>query len=227
MAFIHKNPGALPADRCDGSAISKRRLKKFIKLIDKKMRLEYESPSDLESKVTISLIRLMTENPALGWTRTDDQFQHKTTGTLSNRSKPEVLDGISIQPKYRKLPDKRKAAIFESRVGGHKVILRVGEYSDGSPGEIDIEMHKEGAAFRNLLGCFSQSVSIGLQHGISLEYYVEHFTFVRFEPQGVCDHPNIRMVTSIIDYVFRVLALEYCGVTDYCQVKPEVARIGK
>jgi ribonucleoside-diphosphate reductase alpha chain len=89
-------------------------------------------------------------------------------------------------------------------------------------GEIFIDMHKEGAAFRSLTNCFAIAVSLGLQYGVPLEEYVDCFTFTRFEPQGpVTDHPNIKYATSVIDFIFRVLGMEYLGRTDFVQVKPE------
>ncbi len=127
-----------------------------------------------------------------------------------------------IQPvlKRRRLPKKRRGFTQEARVGGHKVYLRTGEYEDGTLGEVFIDMHKEGAAFRSMMNCFAIALSLGLQYGVPLEEYVDCFTFTRFEPQGVCDHPNIKMATSVIDYVFRVLGMEYMGRTDFVQVKP-------
>jgi ribonucleoside-diphosphate reductase alpha chain len=122
--------------------------------------------------------------------------------------------------KRRKLPKKRHGFTVEARVGGHQVYLRTGEYEDGSLGEIFIDMHKEGATFRSLLNCFAISVSLGLQYGVPLEEFVEKMTFTRFEPQGVVDHPNIKQATSIIDYIFRVLGMEYLGQTDFLHVKP-------
>ncbi len=127
-------------------------------------------------------------------------------------------------PFRRKLPQKRKGFTQEARVGGHKVFLRTGEYPDGSLGEIFIDMHKEGAAFRSLMNCFAISVSMGLQHGVPLNTYVDKFAFTRFEPQGPVTHPNIKYATSVIDYVFRVLGMEYLGRTDFVQVKPETVR---
>ncbi len=122
----------------------------------------------------------------------------------------------------RRLPKKRGGFTQEARVGGQKVYLRTGEYQDGRLGEIFIDMHKEGAAFRSLMNCFAIAVSLGLQYGVPLEEYVDCFTFTRFEPQGpVSDHPNIKYATSVIDYIFRILALEYQQRTDLVQVKPE------
>ena len=120
----------------------------------------------------------------------------------------------------RRLPKKRRGFTQEARVGGQKVYLRTGEYEDGSLGELFIDMHKEGAAFRSMMNCFAIAVSLGLQYGVPLEEYVDCFTFTRFEPQGIVDHPNIKMATSIIDFIFRVLGMEYMGRTDFVQVKP-------
>jgi ribonucleoside-diphosphate reductase alpha chain len=121
-----------------------------------------------------------------------------------------------------RLPKKRRGFTQEAHVGGHKVFLRTGEYDDGSLGEIFIDMHKEGAAFRSLMNCFAMAVSVGLQYGVPLSTYVEQFTFTRFEPHGVVGgHPNIKFATSIVDYIFRVLGVEYLKRYDFAQVKPE------
>jgi len=126
-------------------------------------------------------------------------------------------------PYRRRLPARRQGFTQESRVAGHKVFLRTGEYEDGKLGEIFIDMHKEGAAFRSMINCFAIAISKGLQYGVPLEEFVETFTFTRFEPQGmVSGHPNIKMATSIIDYTFRVLGLEYLGRTDLAQVPPDL-----
>src|SRR4029079_1357109 len=110
-------------------------------------------------------------------------------------------------------------------IGGHKLYLRTGEYDDGTVGEIFLDMHREGAAFRSLMNCFAISISLGLQYGVPLEEFVEAFVFTRFEPNGsVQGHENIKMSTSVIDYIFRELALSYLGRTDLVQVKPEDLR---
>jgi ribonucleoside-diphosphate reductase alpha chain len=125
-----------------------------------------------------------------------------------------------------RLPKKRTGFTQEASVGGHKVFLRTGEYEDGKLGEIFIDMHKEGAAFRSLMNCFAMAVSVGLQYGVPLETFVEQFTFTRFEPHGpVSGHPNIKFATSIVDYMFRVLGVEYLKRYDFAQVKPEEAPI--
>jgi ribonucleoside-diphosphate reductase alpha chain len=121
-----------------------------------------------------------------------------------------------------RLPKKRVGFTQEARVGGHKIFLRTGQYEDGTLGEIFIDMHKEGAAFRSMMNCFAMSVSIGLQYGVPLQTYVEQFTFTRFEPQGIVEgHPYVKMSTSIVDYLFRTLAVEYLGRYDLAHVKPE------
>ncbi len=127
---------------------------------------------------------------------------------------------ITPQPKRRALPKKRGGFTVEAKVGGHKVYLRTGEYEDGTLGEIFIDMHKEGAAFRSLLNCLAIAVSKGLQYGVPLEEYVETFTFTRFEPNGMVEHENIKTATSVVDFVFRVLGMEYLGRTDFVHVKP-------
>ncbi|MEW5764000.1 MAG: vitamin B12-dependent ribonucleotide reductase [Acidobacteriota bacterium] len=138
-------------------------------------------------------------------------------------SAPATTADLRWTPLQRKrLPKKRHGFTQEARVGGQKVYLRTGEYEDGRLGELFIDMHKEGAAFRSLMNCFAIAVSLGLQYGVPLEEYVDCFTFTRFEPQGpVSDHPNIKYATSVIDYLFRVLGMEYLGRTDFVQVKPE------
>ncbi len=127
--------------------------------------------------------------------------------------------------KRRVLPGRRRGYTQKSRVGGHKVYLRTGEFEDGSLGEVFIDMHREGAAFRSLMNCFAIAISLGLQYGVPLEEFVEAFVFTRFEPNGpVQGHDNIKMSTSVIDYIFRELALSYLGRTDLVQVKPEDLR---
>lgn len=124
--------------------------------------------------------------------------------------------------KRKSLPNRRIGYTQKASVSGHKVYLRTGEYSDGAIGEIFIDMHKEGAAFRSLMNCFSIAISLGLQYGVPLEEFVDAFTFTRFEPNGVVQgHENIKMATSVIDYIFRDLAFKYLGRNDLVHVIPE------
>ncbi len=127
--------------------------------------------------------------------------------------------------KRRPMPARRKGYTQKARVGGHKVYLRTGEYEDGALGEVFIDMHREGAAFRSLMNCFAIAISLGLQYGVPLEEFVEAFVFTRFEPNGtVQGHDNIKMSTSVIDYIFRELAFSYLERNDLVQVKPEDLR---
>jgi len=122
----------------------------------------------------------------------------------------KIVERIVRNEERHRLPDRRKGYTQKASVGGHKVYLRTGEYEDGRLGEIFIDMHKEGAAFRSLMNNFAIAVSIGLQYGVPLEEYVEAFTFTRFEPQGiVTGNDAIKMSTSILDYTFRELAISY------------------
>ena len=122
----------------------------------------------------------------------------------------------------RRLPDRRRGYTQKATVGGHKVYLRTGEYEDGALGEIFIDMHKEGAAFRSLMNNFAIAISLGLQYGVPLEEFVEAFCFTRFEPNGVVGgNDRIKMATSVIDYLFRELAVSYLGRNDLAQVQPE------
>lgn len=128
----------------------------------------------------------------------------------------------------RTLPAKRRGFTQKAKINGQAMFLRTGEYSDGTVGEIFIDMAKEGATMRSMLNCFAISISIGLQYGVPLEEFVEKFVFTRFEPAGMVDHPNIKSTTSIVDFIFRALAYEYLGRTDLVHVldKPEVMNTG-
>ena len=127
--------------------------------------------------------------------------------------------------KRRRMPNRRGGYTQKAVVGGHKVFLRTGEYDDGTLGEIFIDMHKEGAAFRSLMNSFAIAISMGLQHGVPLEKFVEQFVFSRFEPNGMVQgHDRIMMATSVIDYMFRDLAVNYLGRHDLAHVQEEDLR---
>jgi ribonucleoside-diphosphate reductase alpha chain len=139
----------------------------------------------------------------------------------------EIAERVVVRylAKRRRLPDRRRGYTQKSVVGGHKVFLRTGEYEDGTLGEIFVDMHKEGAAFRSLMNAFAISISIGLQHGVPLEKFSEQFLFSRFEPNGmVIGHERIKMATSIIDYMFRELSISYLGRDDLAHVSEEDLR---
>jgi ribonucleoside-diphosphate reductase alpha chain len=164
--------------------------------------------------------------------------------TVADADEPtaEVLEGQAEQPstepvkiaekiitryiaKRRRLPDRRAGYTQKARIGNHKLYLRTGEYEDGALGEIFIDMHKEGAAFRSMTNCFAIAISLGLQHGVPLDEFVDAFLFTRFEPNGVVQgNPHIKMTTSIIDYIFRELAITYLGRHDLAHVSPEDLR---
>ncbi len=123
--------------------------------------------------------------------------------------------------KRRRLPDRRTGYTQKAKINGQSVYIRTGEYDNGQIGEIFIDMHREGAAFRSLLNCFAISISLGLQHGVPLEEFVDAFVFTRFEPSGiVTGNEKIKMATSVIDYIFRELAVTYLGRHDLAHVEP-------
>jgi ribonucleoside-diphosphate reductase alpha chain len=156
-------------------------------------------------------------------TSAEDTSTDKDALNAASTSGPAPSD---LPPRLvrKRLPKRRRGFTQEARVGGQKVYLRTGEYEDGTLGEVFIDMHKEGAAMRSIMNCFAISLSLGLQHGVPLEEFVNAFTFTRFEPQGqVQDHPNVKFATSVVDYLFRALALDYLGRTDLVHVVPEDA----
>ena len=128
----------------------------------------------------------------------------------------------------RTLPAKRRGFTQKAKINGQAIFLRTGEYSDGTLGEIFIDMAKEGATMRSMSNCFAIAISIGLQYGVPLEEYVEKFVFTKFDPAGFVEHPNIKSTTSIVDFIFRALGYEYLGRTDLVHVldKPEVMNTG-
>jgi ribonucleoside-diphosphate reductase alpha chain len=128
----------------------------------------------------------------------------------------------------RSLPAKRRGFTQKAKINGQAIFLRTGEYSDGTLGEIFIDMAKEGATMRSMLNCFAIAISIGLQYGVPLEEFVEKFVFTKFDPAGFVEHPNIKSTTSIVDLMFRTLGYEYLGRTDLVHVldKPEVMNTG-
>jgi len=135
-----------------------------------------------------------------------------------------IVEKVVVHERKR-LPQRRKGYTQKALVGGHKVYLRTGEYDDGELGEIFIDMHKEGAAFRSLMNNFAIAISIGLQYGVPLEEFVEAFTFTRFEPNGIVQgNDAIKNATSILDYVFRELAVSYMGRNDLAHVEPSDLR---
>jgi len=132
-----------------------------------------------------------------------------------------VVEKVVQRGERRRLPNRRKGYTQKATVGGHKVYLRTGEHEDGRLAEVFIDMHKEGSAFRSLMHNFAIAISMGLQYGVPLEEFVESFTFTRFEPSGVVEgNDAIKMATSILDYIFRELAISYLDRGDLAHVQP-------
>jgi ribonucleoside-diphosphate reductase alpha chain len=149
--------------------------------------------------------------------------QQKAT-VLAEKVVEKIIVKELIKSHREKMPQRRKGYTQKAIVGGHKVYLRTGEYEDGNLGEIFIDMHKEGAGFRAMMNNFAIAVSVGLQYGVPLEEFVDAFTFTKFEPAGMVQgNDSIKNATSILDYVFRELAVSYLDRTDLAHVKPEGA----
>lgn len=129
----------------------------------------------------------------------------------------ELIAGVIKRGEKVSLPAKRKGDTYSATIGGQKIFFRTGEYENGEIGELFIDMFKAGASYKSLLNSFAIAVSLGLQYGVPLEKFVNKFIFTRFEPFGFTDHPNVRNATSVLDFVFRILAKDYLGV-DYSQV---------
>ncbi|MDE0589779.1 vitamin B12-dependent ribonucleotide reductase [Halocynthiibacter sp. C4] len=163
----------------------------------------------------------------------DDEDAQETLESGSAQEKAAVLaekvvEKIVLKEVVKshreKMPERRKGYTQKAVVGGHKVYLRTGEYEDGNLGEIFIDMHKEGAGFRAMMNNFAIAVSVGLQYGVPLEEFVDAFTFTKFEPAGMVQgNDSIKNATSILDYIFRELAVSYLDRTDLAHVKPEGA----
>jgi ribonucleoside-diphosphate reductase alpha chain len=164
----------------------------------------------------------------------DEAAEALETGTPQEKAKvlaEKIVEKIVEREVVRevprgreKMPDRRKGYTQKAIVGGHKVYLRTGEYADGSLGEIFIDMHKEGAGFRAMMNNFAIAVSVGLQYGVPLEEFVDAFTFTKFEPAGMVQgNEAIKNATSVLDYIFRELAVSYLDRTDLAHVKPQGA----
>jgi ribonucleoside-diphosphate reductase alpha chain len=150
--------------------------------------------------------------------------QQEKAAVLAEKIVEKVVIKEIIRAAREKLPERRKGYTQKAIVGGHKVYLRTGEYQDGKLGEIFIDMHKEGAGFRAMMNNFAIAVSVGLQYGVPLEEFVDAFTFTKFEPAGLVQgNDSIKNATSILDYIFRELAVSYLDRTDLAHVKPSGA----
>jgi ribonucleoside-diphosphate reductase alpha chain len=152
---------------------------------------------------------------------TSDQPAAQRASAVAERVVERIVERVRTRAERERLPDRRKGYTQKAVVGGHKVYLRTGEYEDGRLGEIFIDMHKEGAAFRAMMNNFAIAVSVGFQYGVPLEEFVDAFTFTRFEPAGpVRGNAAIKNATSILDYLFRELAVSYLGRYELAHVDP-------
>jgi ribonucleoside-diphosphate reductase alpha chain len=187
---------------------------------DKKKKAEEAEEESIEKQHETALINM-------GQLTIDDLLEEVNKRVQSSED-TSLKRQLAMIVERRTLPAKRRGFTQKAKINGQALFLRTGEYSDGTLGEIFIDMAKEGATMRSMLNCFAIAISIGLQYGVPLEEFVEKFVFTRFEPSGMVEHPNIKTTTSIIDFMFRSLAYEYLGRNDLVHVldKPEVENLG-
>jgi ribonucleoside-diphosphate reductase alpha chain len=179
----------------------------------------YRDGSKLSQPLSASLLEDEVEEEEATVEKILEAPQAERAAMVAERVVERVVERLV---RRERLPQRRKGYTQKAVVGGHKVYLRTGEYEDGRLGEIFVDMHKEGAAFRSMMNNFAIAISIGLQYGVPLEEYVEAYTFTRFEPSGMVEgNDTIKMATSVIDYIFRELAISYLGRTDLAHVSPD------
>ena len=180
--------------------------------------MDLDTNALLEAPVSVWLPALNSELDRL----TADRMEHIAAlaeDLMAEDAAPQSFVEAPSGVSRTRLPDRRKGYIQKATVGGHKVYLHTGEFDDGSLGEIFIDMHKEGAAFRSLMNNFAIAVSLGLQYGVPLEEYIDAFVFTRFEPAGdVTGNDRIARATSILDYIFRELAVSYLAREDLAEL---------
>lgn len=190
---------------------------------DKKKKAETDAVAEetavepiIEEKQVSNLVDLQTLSV--------EDLLEEVTRRMQQSSDTTLKRQLSRIVERKTLPAKRRGYTQKAKVGGQVIFLRTGEYTDGTLGEIFIDLAKEGSTLRSLMNCFAIAVSVGLQYGVPLEEFVEKFVFTKFEPAGMVDHPNIKTTTSLVDFVFRALAYEYLGRTDLVHVldRPEV-----
>ena len=150
---------------------------------------------------------------------TVDELLDEMSKRMQASTDTQLKRKLSRIVERKQLPAKRRGYTIKAKVGGQPMFVRTGEYNDGTLGEIFLDMAKEGATMRSLMNSFAIAVSVGLQYGVPLEEYVDKFTFTRFEPAGMVEHPNIKTATSVLDFIFRLLAYEYLDRTDLVHVQ--------
>ncbi|MEH6836386.1 MULTISPECIES: vitamin B12-dependent ribonucleotide reductase [Falsihalocynthiibacter] len=176
------------------------------------------------SKLSQPLASALVEDDEEAQDILESGSQREKAAVLAQKVVEKIIIKEIIKSHREKMPQRRKGYTQKANVGGHKVYLRTGEYEDGNLGEIFIDMHKEGAGFRAMMNNFAIAVSVGLQYGVPLEEFVDAFTFTKFEPAGMVQgNDSVKSATSILDYIFRELAISYLDRTDLAHVKPEGA----
>jgi ribonucleoside-diphosphate reductase alpha chain len=192
---------------------------------DKKKKTEEESSEKAQAAVADVTKEAVIVN--LG-SLTVEELLDEVNRRVQNSADTKLKRQLARIVERRSLPAKRRGFTQKAKINGQAIFLRTGEYSDGTLGEIFIDMAKEGATMRSMLNCFAIAISIGLQYGVPLEEFVDKFAFTKFDPAGFVEHPNIKSTTSIVDFIFRVLGYEYLGRTDLVHVldKPEIANTG-
>ncbi len=176
------------------------------------------------SKLSQPLASALVEDDDEALETLESGTPHEKASVLAEKIIEKVIVKEVVRSHREKMPERRKGYTQKAIVGGHKVYLRTGEYEDGKLGEIFIDMHKEGAGFRAMMNNFAIAVSVGLQYGVPLEEFVDAFTFTKFEPAGMVQgNDSIKNATSILDYIFRELAVSYLDRTDLAHVKPQGA----
>ncbi len=203
-------PGNATVDDCKNAYITSWKL-------GLKANALYRDGSKLSQPLASSILEdeeMVDDEPVV------EQIQQAPAAARAEIVAERIIERV-VQRERQKMPDRRKGYTQKATVGGHKVYLRTGEYDDGHIGEIFIDMHKEGAAFRSLMNNFAIAISIGLQYGVPLEEYVDAFTFTRFDPAGPVEgNSSVKMATSILDYIFRELAISYLGRNDLAHAMP-------
>jgi ribonucleoside-diphosphate reductase alpha chain len=205
----------------DGSKLSQPLSNKSDK---KKKGVEEQTEKAQQASVDISKESGLVNLGSLTIEELLDEVNHRVQNSADTKLKRQLARIVE----RRSLPAKRRGFTQKAKINGQALFLRTGEYSDGTLGEIFIDMAKEGATMRSMLNCFAISISIGLQYGVPLEEFVDKFAFTKFDPAGLVEHPNIKTTTSIVDFIFRVLGYEYLGRTDLVHVldKPEIGNTG-
>jgi ribonucleoside-diphosphate reductase alpha chain len=178
---------------------------------DKKEKIKKEEAKEAEVNINTAQIVDMSQ-------LTINELLEEVNKRVQASPDTQLKRELSRIVERKQLTAKRRGYTFKAKIGGQPLFVRTGEYGDGTLGEIFLDMSKEGATMRSLMNSFAIAVSVGLQYGVPLEEFVDKFTFTRFEPSGIVEHPNIKSATSVLDFIFRLLAYEYLDRTDLVHV---------